>query len=109
LIAQLGFITYLFGNIAYLNELNPAYIYLYGLFIFLSVQALTELMDMHRFAWIWELIRFVYGAGILYWQGDWFGLSERFPYATVLVGGYLILSLLSTIYFSKPNRRGSGS
>jgi len=92
LIAQLGFI-----------------IYLYGLFIFLSVQALTELMDMHRFAWIWELIRVVYGAGILYWQGDWFGLSERFPYATVLVGGYLILSLLSTIYFSKPNRRGSGS
>ena len=109
LIAQLGFITYLFGNIAYLNELNPAYIYLYGLFIFLSVQALTELMDMHRFAWIWELIRVVYGAGILYWQGDWFGLSERLPYATVLVGGYLILSLLSTIYFSKPNRRGSGS
>jgi sterol desaturase/sphingolipid hydroxylase (fatty acid hydroxylase superfamily) len=109
LIAQLGFISYLFGNIAYLNELNPTYIYLYGLFIFLSVQALTELMDMHRFAWIWELIRVIYGAGILYWQGDWFGLSERFPYATVLVGGYLIASLLSSIYFSKPNRRGARS
>ena len=109
LLAQLGFIVYLFGNIAYLNDLNPSYIYLYGLFIFLSVQALTELMDMNRNAWIWELIRAAFGAGILYWQGDWFGLSERISWMPILIGAYLLMSLATTIYFSNPLKRGKQS
>ena len=106
LLAQLGFIVYLFGNIAYLNDLNPSYIYLYGLFIFLSVQALTELMDMNRNAWIWEGIRVAYGVGLLVWQGDWFGLSERMVQVPFLLGGYFLISLATTIYFSNPLKRG---
>ncbi len=109
LIAQLGFITYLFGNIAYLNDLNASYIYVYGLFIFLSVQALTELMDMRKNAWIWEVVRFGYGVGLLFWQGDWFGLSTRLPVAASVIGGYLVISLLATIYFSNPAKRGASA
>ncbi|MBM3431886.1 MAG: sterol desaturase family protein [Bacteroidetes bacterium] len=109
LIAQLGFITYLFGNIASLNGLNSSFIYLYGLFIFLSVQALTELMDMRKNAWIWEMVRFGYGVGLLFWQRDWFGLNARIPYAAYGIGGYLLLSMLMTIYFSNPAKRGAST
>jgi len=107
LIAQLGFITYLFGNIAHLNNLNPAYIYLYGGFIFLSVHALTELMDMRKNAWGWELIRFGYGVVVLYTQGDWFGIEAVYPSGSAWVFAYLCMSFAVTIYFSKPARRSN--
>lgn len=105
LLAQLAFISYLFGNIAYLNSVNPSYIYLYGLFIFLSVHSLTELMDMRKNAWIWELIRFGYGLAILYFQGDWFGSSAHLPFTTSLIGTYLTISMILSFYFSDPAKR----
>ena len=109
LLAQLGFITYLFGNIAFLNNLNPSFIYLYGLFIFLSVHSLTELMDLRKRAWIWEAIRVAYGCSLLGWQGDWFGLSSQLSHAAYLIGGYLLISLLVTLYFSDPVKRGAST
>lgn len=107
LIAQLGFISYLFGNIAYLNNLNPTYIYLYGGFIFLSVHALTELMDMRKNAWSWELLRAAYGMTILYTQGDWFGIEAEYPYGSIWIFTYMSVSLAVTLYFSSPIRRGN--
>lgn len=106
LIAQLGFISYLFGNIAKLNQLNTSYIYLYGLFIFLSVHAFTELMDMRKNAWVWECIRCAYAGAVIYWQQNWFGLSDLLPTASLIVGIYLAISVGGTLYFSDPRKRG---
>lgn len=105
LLALLGFITYLFGNIAYLNNLNPSYIYLYGAFIFLSVHALTELMDGRRWAWAWELIRCGFGSAILLIQQDWFGIQANLPSIPFVIGIYLLISLVITIYFQDSKRR----
>lgn len=105
LLALLGFITYLFGNIAYLNHLHSAYIYLNGIFIFLSVHALTELMDGRKWAWAWELIRFGFGSIILYLQQDWFGMKTIYADPTWLIASYLSLSLMASLYFRNPSRR----
>ena len=107
LLALLGFITYLFGNIAYLNDLNASYIYVYGAFIFLSVHALTELMDGRNWAWVWELIRCGSGVAILLIQQDWFGIKLQFPNIPLVIGIYLLISLVITIYFSNPTNRRS--
>ena len=105
LFAMLGFITYLFGNIAYLNELNTSYIYLYGAFIFLSVHAFTELLDGRKWAWIWELIRCGFGSAILLIQHDWFGIRLLMPNIPLVIGIYFLISLAITLYFSNPTRR----
>jgi sterol desaturase/sphingolipid hydroxylase (fatty acid hydroxylase superfamily) len=107
LIAQLLFILYLFGNIAYLNQLNPSYIYLYGLFIFLSVHSMTELMDMRKNAWVWETIRLLYAAVLIGWQNDWFGANAFISNASLWVMAYLIVSMQACLYFSKPGNRGA--
>ncbi|MFM7672025.1 MAG: sterol desaturase family protein [Bacteroidota bacterium] len=105
LLALLAFISYLFGNIAHLNSLNASYIYLYGAFIFLSVHALTELMDGRKLAWVWEFIRCSFGFALLFNQRDWFGITSQLPTVPYLIGIYLLLSLLISTYFSRVANR----
>lgn len=89
-------ISYLFGNIAYINSLDSTYIYLYGALVFLSVVALTELMDHHPKALYWELLKCLTGLGLLKWQGDWFGSSLYWQEAPMTVLLYFIVSMLIT-------------
>lgn len=93
-------ITYLFDSIAKIGLPN---IFVYGAFIFITIYSYTELMDMRKFSMFWEALRFMFGIGIIYWFGDWFGLNQSFPFANYMVIGYLILSLLVTIYFVSIN------
>lgn len=74
-------------------------IFIYGLFIFVTVYSYTELMDESRFSVYWETIRFLFGLGILYYFGDWFGLNSLFPWGNYIVISYLLLSLAMSIYF----------
>lgn len=97
LIFLLLFISYLFGNIAAIG--SPAMFY-YGGFIFLYVYAMTELMDRKKYAFIWEVLKFAVGAYLLIKTGNWFGAEDKFGFAADLVGGYLVLSLCMTLYFS---------
>lgn len=99
LVFLLLFISYLFGSIAAVNELNTSYIYYYGAFIFIYVYALTEFMDRKPFALFWELLKAVGGFTILYFQQDWFGLSSHFTDATVVIKSYLLFSLGSSAWF----------
>ena len=69
-------ISYLFANIAAIG--TPG-IFLYGLFIFLTVYAYSELMDRNRYALFWEVIKNIFGCAIIYKTGDWFGASVFFP------------------------------
>jgi hypothetical protein len=106
LVMILLLISYLFGNIASINSLDSAYIYWYGGFVFLTIYSLTELMDRHPFAWVWETFRGALGAWLLYDQGDWFGLSRLLPEGATIIGIYLVLSWMVTFYFTRQQRHG---
>lgn len=83
-------IMYFFGNLATIG--SPA-IFVYGFFVLLTVYSYTELMDMNKFAVVWEALRFTLGIGIIYYYGDWFGLSQFVPFSNVLIIGYLMVSV----------------
>jgi sterol desaturase/sphingolipid hydroxylase (fatty acid hydroxylase superfamily) len=100
LAAILLFISYLFGNIAFINQLNGTYIYIYGAFIFLTIYALTELMDKNRHAFIPEIIKNVLGIYIITQFGGWFGADKLLPYINQLLIIYFIVSTLASFYFS---------
>jgi len=93
-------ISYLFGKIAYINSLNPYYIYWYGAFVFLTVYALTELMDRNRYAIVWETIRCALGLWFIYEQQDWFGASQWAANIKIIATVYLLLSIATTTYLS---------
>ena len=92
-------VSYLFGNIALINGLDKNYIFWYGGFIFLSVYALTDLMDRNASAVIWEFIRCSVGLSLLYAQNDWFGAGTYFPAAKFIIAAYFILSVMITGWF----------
>ena len=98
-------ISYLFGNIAYINSIDSSYIYWYGAFVFLSVYALTELMDRNPAAMIWEIIRSALGLYFLYQQQDWFGAGFWLASARFIMAGYFVLSLFVTLYFSLKHKK----
>ncbi|MBZ4190519.1 sterol desaturase family protein [Niabella beijingensis] len=93
LAALLFFICFLFGNIA---AIGAPGIFYYGLFIFLFVYALAELMDGNPFTWIWEGLKVICGAGIIWHYNDWFLLKNYMTGGWIFVAGYLLLSLLIT-------------
>jgi alkylglycerol monooxygenase len=92
------FISYLFGNIAQIALVD---IFIYGAFVFLTVYAITELMDKNPNAWIYELLKNGLGAFILLNSGDWFGISQVIPGAQFAVAGYLMISTLIVFWFVK--------
>ncbi len=99
-IMVLLFVSYLFGNIAPINTLDKNYIFWYGGFIFLSVYALTELMDRNQYAIIWEAFRCGLGLYFLYTQNDWFGAGSYLATAKYIAGAYFLLSLIVTGWFT---------
>jgi len=98
-------ISYLFGNIAYINSIDSSYIYWYGAFIFITVYALTELMDRNPNAMIWEIIRCGLGSYFLYMQQDWFGAGYWLETIRYFIAGYFTLSLACTLYFTVKHKR----
>jgi hypothetical protein len=99
LVMLLLFISYLFGNISAIFNLHPSYIYLYGVFIFLGVYALTELMDRNPNAIFWEIFKNLFAIGMIYWQNDWFGAGTWFSPAGYFLAVYFIFSTLVTGWF----------
>ena len=97
-------ISYLFGNIAYINSIDGSYIYWYGAFVFMSVYALTELMDRNPNAMIWEIIRSGLGLFFIYQQGDWFGAGYWLYEVKYIMAFYFIVSLVITGYFAIKHR-----
>lgn len=99
------FISYLFGNIAYINNIDTSYIYWYGGFVFLSVYALTELMDRNPNAVYWELTRCALGLYFIIRQGDWFGAGFWAAELKYLLAGYFIVSLLLSAWFAVQHKK----
>lgn len=94
MVAVLGFIIYLFGHIAAIGA--PA-MFWYGGFIFASVYAYTELMDLNPQAWLWELAKNLYGLYLLLAFPGWFGLAAKLPGIDVVMGSYFVLASLITM------------
>lgn len=102
LIILLLMISYLFGNIA---EIGAPGIYIYGGYVFLSVYAMTELMDKNPMAWFWEMLKSGIGIFFIFSTGDWFKLNEKIPGLLPVLIVYLILSVGASTWFSfKENR-----
>lgn len=98
-------VSYLFGNIALINALDKNYIFGYGGFIFLTVYALTDLMDRNQSAIIWEAIRCGLGISFIYQQHDWFGAASYSDSIKYIIGGYFILSFTVTGWFVLKHRK----
>lgn len=92
----LFFISFLFATIASIG--SPG-IFVYGVFVFLSVYAYTELMDGNANAWVWELIKNMLGVGIIATWGDWFGASQYLTISTAMVAAYFFISTVGTTWF----------
>jgi hypothetical protein len=97
MIILLLLLSYLFGHIATIG--SPG-IFIYGGFILFFVYAFTELMDRHPYSWAWELARNLYGLGILFYFGDWFGMNNYFAAGNYIFIGYFAISAGITFYFS---------
>jgi alkylglycerol monooxygenase len=88
--------AHFFGHIA---EIGSPGIFLYGLFLFVSVYSMAELADRNPRALIYDLGRVGLGLGILWVQKDWFGLNNILPFGSTIIAGYLVFSLFMTVYF----------
>lgn len=97
LFVTLGFVSFLFANVA---SIGLPTIFIYGLFVFVTIYSLTELMDTNPNAYFFELFRAFLGIGILYFYGDWFGLNQHFLVGNYILGMYFIVSFMISYYFS---------
>jgi sterol desaturase/sphingolipid hydroxylase (fatty acid hydroxylase superfamily) len=93
----LGFISYLFGNLATIG--SPG-IFLYGLFIFAYIYAMTELMDGNRLAYVWEGIKLILGVYLINNTNGWFGAEQLFYYIPHMVFAYLLAAMYLSISLS---------
>lgn len=109
MMAILLFVSYLFGNIASINSLDSGFIFWYGGFLFLSVYALTDLMDRSPYAIAWEILRGGLGLWFIYQQQDWFGASQYLSSASYILAGYFILSIIVTTVFVIQHKREDSS
>ena len=89
-------ISYLYGNIA---DFTLTEMFLYGGFVFMTVYALTELMDKNPNAWIYEFIKNAFGGYLFVTTGNWFGIDQVIPGAQYAVAAYLIISMVVVFWF----------
>lgn len=101
MLVLLLFLSYLFGNIA---KIGSPDMFIYGAFIFLTVYALTDLMDKNFSAIFWEGIRVGLGIYIIFQQGDWFGASRFFEFIVPVLIFYFVLSFSATVFFALQQR-----
>jgi len=92
-------ISYLFGNIATINKINGSFIYLYGVFVFLSVYALTELMDRNPYSLFWETLKNTLALAIIFYYGDWFGASQYLSWINYFLVAYFIITTIVCGWF----------
>lgn len=99
------FISYLFGNIKLINDLNSSYIFWYGGFVFVMVYALTDLMDRNKTALLFEALKCELGMYFIYSQKDWFGITSYAAWISYAICIYLIISLVVTGWFVLQHER----
>jgi alkylglycerol monooxygenase len=99
LIILLLLTAYFFGNIAHIG--TPG-IFIYGLFLFVYVYAATELMDGNNYAWIWDIIKNMFGVTVIFLFGGWFGASTFAATISYMLLVYFALAGFIAIWVLKP-------
>lgn len=89
----------LFHLLLNIGHLSLTHIFLYGGFLMVSVFAYTSLMDKHISALVFDTIKLLIGITVVVQLGHWFGINASFRLGTGIVIGYMLASLLLTIYF----------
>ena len=97
LLITLLLMMFLFNNI---GTIPFSSVLLYGLFLFVNIFAYTSLMDGNLIGIVVEVFKFALGIIILYTNDyQWFNIDNSIPNGTMIVLGYLVLSLTSSVYF----------
>lgn len=97
LLITLLLMMFLFNNI---GTIPFSSVLLYGLFLFVNIFAYTSLMDGNLIGFVAEVFKFALGIIILYINDyQWFNIDNSIPSGTMIVLGYLVLSLTSSVYF----------
>ena len=77
---------------------------LFGAFVFVGIYGYTTLMDRNKSAlWI-EVFRGIAGLWLIWTTGDWFGIDAMLPKGSLLIGGYFLVTILGSIYFTYMDR-----
>ncbi len=92
----LALMLYLFNNI---GQIPFEWIIFYGVFLFVSVFAYTAAMDGSIWSVVGETIKSCMGLYAILMYSGWFGIDALIPHGTMLVGGYIALSLTASLYF----------
>ena len=107
LICMLLIVSYLFGNVAMIKDLGIANLFIYGLFIFVQVYALTELMDRAKYAWVLEAFKNAVCIYFIIQNEAWFGSNTISPIIAPVLIGYFVLSSVAVYYFSRSAQENS--
>jgi sterol desaturase/sphingolipid hydroxylase (fatty acid hydroxylase superfamily) len=95
-VIHLLLILFMFFNYAEIGFNN---LLLCGGIIFLGIFSYTSLMDGHKYAMIFELLRTSIGLFVIITTADWFGLNAYASFGSILVAGYFVLSSIASVYF----------
>ncbi len=76
------------------SDIGFPQLFYYGLFVFMLIYSYTSLMDRDAHSIWFELIKSIYGMGLLFSMNGWFGLESTLPIAPTLVAAYLVISVL---------------
>jgi sterol desaturase/sphingolipid hydroxylase (fatty acid hydroxylase superfamily) len=90
-------VFYFFGH---LGQINPEGLFIYGAFIFLSVYSYTEQMDKNPLSAFWEIGKNLFGFGLIWYYGDWFGMSQMLPAGKYIVMSYFVLSSVVALWLT---------
>ena len=91
-------ISYLFANVAAIG--SPGIFY-YGGFIFLTVYSYTELLDLNPKAFLYELLRCLYGFFLLFLSPDWFGAGAWLKVFPMVLMAYFFISPMMSAFFCR--------
>ena len=72
---------------------------MYGAFVFLSVYALTELMDRNPYAIFWEALKNICALAMIFYYGDWFGASQYISWTNYFLIAYFITATVVCAWF----------
>ncbi|MEY4135561.1 MAG: hypothetical protein RL386_1911 [Bacteroidota bacterium] len=97
----LFYVIHLFSNIAAIG--SPG-IFFYGLYIFLMIYAMTELMDVSRYAPVWEALKSVFALWLVFSQGGWFGIEKIHPLLPALIVSFQLTGIALSLYFTRTER-----
>ena len=92
----LGFLSIMFY---YFSNLSLTQLLIFGLMIFLNIYAYSEFMDKNPGFLFFELLKNLYGIGIIIFTGFWSPLFELQPILKPIFLGYFVISTLVSIYY----------